>query len=790
MINYQIKHSSKLVSTQQEEMLLNSTNTLKIFSQGKAWEAKTLTGMSSEQLNQRSKILASDTEGAMGSKIKEMLRKVELSVSSYDTAWVAMVPSLGSSNQPLYPKCLNWVMDNQQPDGSWGLHLSHPLLIKDSLSSTLACVLALQRWNVGQQLVHKGLEFIESNIWAATDKHQLCPVGFDLIFPTMIESGRDMGLNLGLNQTLVEAMILNRDLETKSLKNKGRNLAYVAEGSKDWNEIMKNQRSNGSLFNSPSSTAAALIHRHDDKCFNYLNSLANKFENAVPTIYPFEIYARLSVIDSLEKLGIDRYVSDDKQTVLNDIYRCWIEGSEEIFLDPTCCAMAFRILRSNGYGVSSDALAIFEEQESLYYAKDTKSVLELFKASQTTIFEDEPILDKISVWTSTYLQQELANEQIPDKSLHSEVDYALNHIQANLVRLEHRSTIENYNTDSVSLLKTAYRFHNVENRDLLKFSVQDYNECQSLHRKELDYLEGWIKKCGIDKLEYARQTIKYAAFSISSSIFRPEFSDGRISWAQNSVLTTIVDDFFDYGGSMEELSNLIELIESWDDHATIGYKSKEVEILFNAVYTTTNDLAEKARIVQGRCVKKHMIDLWLFLLEAMLKEADWGRNKIVPTMDEFVPNGYISFALGPIILTTLYLVEPMSEEVINSEEYEKLYMTISILGRLINDRVATLSDGAQGKLNIVSLEVINGKGAITEEEVQEKVAKTIDINRRELLKMVLQKEGSIVPKACKDFFWTMSNVLHLFYMGDDGYSSPTKMMGAFNAVINQPIFLS
>ncbi|XP_050212111.1 ent-kaurene synthase TSP4, chloroplastic-like [Mercurialis annua] len=770
-------------------MLFSSTNSSKIFSQGKRWEAKSLTGMTVEQLNQRTKIPVSDTEGAMGSKIKEMLRKVELSVSSYDTAWVAMVPSFGSSNQPLYPKCLSWVMNNQQPNGSWGLDPNHPLLIKDSLSSTLACVLALQRWNVGQQLVHKGLEFIDSNISAAMDKRQLCPVGFDLIFPSMIESGRDMGLNLGSNQSLVEAMLLNRDLETESLKNKRRNLAYVAEGLKDWNEIMKNQRSNGSLFNSPSSTAAALIHIQDEKCLNYLNSLTNKFQNAVPAIYPFEIYVRLSVIDSLEKLGIDRYVSDDKQTVLNDIYRCWIEGSEEIFLDPTCCAMAFRLLRSNGYVVFSDALAIFEEQESLYYEKDTKSILELFKASQTTIFEDEPILDKISSWTSTYLQQELANEKIADKSLHSEVDYALNHIQANLVRLEHRRFIENYNTDNVSLLKTSYRFCNVENKDLLTFSFKDYNKCQSMHRKELDYLEGWIKKCGIDKLEFARQTIKYTSFSISSSMFQPIYSDARTSWAQNSVLTTIVDDFFDYGGSMEELSNLIELIERWDDHATIGYKSKEVEILFNAVYATTNDLADKARKVQGRCVKKHMIDLWIFLLKAMLKEAEWKRYKLVPTMEELKQNGYISFALGPVVLTSIYLVESMSEEVVNSEEYEKLYMIISILGRLCNDRVETQSDGATGELNILNQEVINSRGAITEEEVQEKIAKIIENNRRELLRIVLQKEGSIVPKACKDFFWTMSNVLHLFYMGDDGYTSPTKMMSAFNEVINQPILL-
>jgi hypothetical protein len=42
-----------------------------------------------------------------------------------------------------------------------------------------------------------------------------------------------------------------------------------------------------------------------------------------------------------------------------------------------------------------------------------------------------------------------------------------------------------------------------------------------------------------------------------------ELSDARISWAKNGVLTTVVDDFFDVGGSEEELVNLIQLVEKY-----------------------------------------------------------------------------------------------------------------------------------------------------------------------------------------------------------------------------------
>ncbi|KAF2304476.1 hypothetical protein GH714_031906 [Hevea brasiliensis] len=418
----------------------------------------------------------------------------------------------------------------------------------------------------------------------------------------------------------------------------------------------------------------------------------------------------------------------------------------------------------NGYEISSDALANFDKQENILNSmSDINSALELYKASQMIIFPNEPVLERIYDWTRTYLENELVSTgAIQDKSLHNEVDYALKHPYASLERTESRRYIENYNVDNISLLKTSYRYFNIDNRDLLTLSFQDFNKCQAIHREELDYLERWVKEYNLDKLKFARQKIAYAHFSIAAVLSHPDLSDARISWAQNTVLTTVVDDFFDFAGSMEELLNLIELIQRWDEHSTIGFKSKDVEILFYAIYGTTNDLADKASKQQGRCVKKHLIDIWITLLDTMLKEAEWAKNKLVPTMYEYITNGY---------------------------EYNNLFMHVSIIGRLLNDCVTVAREGAQGKLNSVSLAIVHGRGAVTEKEAQEEVTRLIESHRRELLRMVQQTKGSVVPKDCKDLFWKMSKVLHLFYMGDDKYSSPHKMVSAVNEIINEPILL-
>lgn len=89
-----------------------------------------------------------------------MFDKVDLSVSSYDTAWVAMVPCPNSPKDPFFPECLNWLLCNQLHDGSWGPPNLQPLFTKDALLSTLACILALKQWNVGEEQINKGITVI------------------------------------------------------------------------------------------------------------------------------------------------------------------------------------------------------------------------------------------------------------------------------------------------------------------------------------------------------------------------------------------------------------------------------------------------------------------------------------------------------------------------------------------------------------------------------------------------------------------------------------------------------
>jgi ent-kaurene synthase len=72
-----------------------------------------------------------------------------------------------------------------------------------------------------------------------------------------------------------------------------------------------------------------------------------------------------------------------------------------------------------------------------------------------------------------------------------------------------------------------------------------------------------VKENRIDQLQFARQKQAYCYLSASGTMFAPELSEARISFAKTSVLITIVDDFFDVAGSKEEIENLISLVEKY-----------------------------------------------------------------------------------------------------------------------------------------------------------------------------------------------------------------------------------
>ena len=82
----------------------------------------------------------STTLGSLGDE------ETSMNVSAYDTALVALVKKLDGGDGPQFPSCIDWIVQNQLPDGSWGDPAF--FMVQDRMISTLACVVALKSWKI------------------------------------------------------------------------------------------------------------------------------------------------------------------------------------------------------------------------------------------------------------------------------------------------------------------------------------------------------------------------------------------------------------------------------------------------------------------------------------------------------------------------------------------------------------------------------------------------------------------------------------------------------------------
>ncbi|RCV35350.1 hypothetical protein SETIT_7G233500v2 [Setaria italica] len=506
------------------------------------------------------------------------------------------------------------------------------------------------------------------------------------------------------------------------------------------------------------------------------------------------IRKQLQQVDVLQNMGISRHFAAEIKCILDMTYSCWLQRDEEITLDVETCAMAFRILRMNGYNVSADELYDVAQASWFHpslegYLSDTRSLLELHKASKVSISEDESILDTIGSWSGWLLKEQLRSGALQSTPLFREVEHALEcPFYTTLDRLDHRRNIENFDATGHQMLKTSY-LSCYNNNDILALGVRDFSASQFTYQEELRHIDSWVKESRLDQLPFARQKLAYFYLSAAGTIFTPELSDARILWAKNGVLTTVVDDFFDVGGSTEELENLVTLVEMWDEHHKIEFYSEHVEIVFSAIYTSVNELGEKASLLQDRDVTKHLVEIWLDLLRSMMTEVEWRTSSYVPTAEEYITNAALTFALGPIVLPALYFVGPkIPEPVVEDPEYNELFRLMSTCGRLLNDAQTYEREYKEGKVNIVSILVHQSGGSMSIADARREIQKPIDTCRRDLLRLVLSKEGAI-PRPCKELFWKMCKVCYFFYSQGDAFSSPEAKAREVDAVVNLPLQL-
>lgn len=297
----------------------------------------------------------------------------DLSPSAYDTAWVARIPSKTDSAKPMFPQCLTWVIENQLPDGSWGT--PNMEYYHDRVISTLSCIISLKTWQIAPDKILKGIDYINLNLRNLIRDHH-DTIGFELLLPSLVSTSEKLGIRFSRsNQKVIERY---RELANKKLKkipletlysiksNISHSIEFLEGYDVDLNRIsICQQLANGSFGNSPAATSFIVTHTKNSKAEDYLRSLLQKFHTFVPSIYPFEIFEKAWILDSLNYASLDL---PEIATIVDYLCNNWnrtygITISETFpFYDLDDTSLVFKVLNERRITLSTDIFKYYKKE--------------------------------------------------------------------------------------------------------------------------------------------------------------------------------------------------------------------------------------------------------------------------------------------------------------------------------------------------------------------------------------------------------------------------------------------
>lgn len=232
----------------------------------------------------------------------------KISVTAYDTAWIAR---LGEIDWDLSSKALNWLSENQLPDGSWGANTVY--YYHDRVISTLAAMIALTqqgRRKHDSKQVESGLLALEKIIAGVTKGLSSDPngatVGFEMIVPTLVAEAEKIGLITQQKDRLLGRLSKMRaqkiDLIRGRLIDRNISMAYSAEMAGNDNisifDVKNLQEVNGSVANSPSATAYFVSHIDpaNQLALDYLKKSTDNEHVGASFAFPYDIYERAWIL--------------------------------------------------------------------------------------------------------------------------------------------------------------------------------------------------------------------------------------------------------------------------------------------------------------------------------------------------------------------------------------------------------------------------------------------------------------------------------------------------------------
>ncbi|XP_023760107.1 R-linalool synthase QH1, chloroplastic [Lactuca sativa] len=484
----------------------------------------------------------------------------------------------------------------------------------------------------------------------------------------------------------------------------------------------------------------------------------------------------LELIDDLQRLGIAYHFPDEICSLLEMIYHNYYQAQDTWnSMSLNHKALGFRLLRQHGYHVPQEIFGNFEDQTQnlkphLY--EDMMCILNLYEASYNS-FENESIMDDARDFTARYLKENLENIH---ENLSSLVTHALElPLHWRVPRVEAIWYIEEYEK------------RNGMNPTLLELAKLDFNMVQAIHLEDLKHSSRWWRNiCWDKKLCFARDRLVENFLWTVGVNYLPHLTFERKTLLKVFAILTTIDDVYDVYGTLDELNKFTDAVNRWDINL-VGELPDYMKICFLGFYNSINQMSYNALTRTGFLILPYVKKTWTDLCNSFLLEAQWYHSGYIPTLEEYLENGYVSIGASVILMHLSFLTSiNVTEEIMQGMEgTENIVRYSSLIVRLADD-LATSSDEIARGDNPKSIQCYMHENGATEEEARRYI---------ELLLIKTWKKLNKARAGAKSQFsqefnkraTNLARMAHFMYSNGDGHGRPDLKKSHVISLLFNPI---
>ncbi|KAH9606239.1 hypothetical protein KSS87_022948, partial [Heliosperma pusillum] len=341
----------------------------------------------------------------------------------------------------------------------------------------------------------------------------------------------------------------------------------------------------------------------------------------------------LVIIDAIQRLGLEYYFRNEISDALRKCYRRFIamKGGHELH-DTALC---FRLLRQQGYNVSSDTFSKFMDKDGKFkqeVEKDIKGLMSLFEASHLKLPGDY-ILD----YAGDFSRNLLSNFQNLEPSEASVIQNTLSlPYHKSLPRFTAMDFLQNFEL-SMKLLHD-YRGDGQWMEEVSNLARIHITRDQISIKHEIDEICRWWEELQLpEELKLARsEPVKWHMWSVAClpGLYMAEL---RLALTKAISFIYIIDDIFDIYGTHEELTLFTETVNRWDT-ASFDKLPDYMIICLRELYDIINEISNIISAKHGSNPKYHLQKVWAEFCSACLVQSNWVASGYMPTTEEYMKN--------------------------------------------------------------------------------------------------------------------------------------------------------